>query len=217
MNLTELNNRMALGVARTDLTSDGASNYTAILNDAQKEICRAHSFNWMRAETSVTITGGASYVALPADFKELVTDNTPVWLADVESGSIVYRPVNIWTPEKVRRWQSYVAQGDTQGSVLYVDRTASPPRLSLGNGTATEAMTFKVHYYAFPTALSDSVTTNTLTADFPELLLAKAKAIAFAAINDPAVADMEKLFSLKFNSARQHDMYSRIAGTQLRM
>lgn len=217
MTLAELNAKMKIGVARPDLTADNDDDYSAYLNDAQREICRLYSFNWMRTSTSVTILAGTSSIALPTNFKELTTDVSPVHEVDDSSGSEVYTPVAVWTPEKVKRWQrSTVLSGSVPA--VYVDQTTSPQSLSIGTITATASREFQVSYFKFLDDLDSDSDTNKLTDDYPQMLLHKAKALAFGDINDEAMVEFhEGLFTVKFLQAKKHDSYARVAGQNLHM
>jgi hypothetical protein len=212
MTRAQLNVRMALGVARPDLTADNGTDYTAILNDAQKEICRLHSFRFMKATAELAVNPGNTSVSLPANFKELTRSKSPVHSKDALG---VQTPVDVWTMERLkRRIRSSLS---TQIAVA-LDWDYTPPKLSLLGIEIDEPLTLVVSYYGFPSDLAaGSVESTALTTDFPEMLLAMAKMLAFAAVNDPMAADMEKLFQLKFRDARAHDCYAAIAGTDTHM
>lgn len=205
---------MKIGVNRPDLTSDGSTIYDQFLNDAQREICRLHSFAWMRTTAQVQITGGNANVALPATFKELTREKTPVHLVDTLSG--IETPVDIWSLEKLKR---FLRQFLSLNNSVAIDWSSEPPKLSIGQAlvSGSQPLTYNVSHYAYLTDLSGSNTSNPLTIQFPEMLLAKAKALAFEAINDPLAGDMETLFLAKFRLERQHDTFKQIAGNDLRM
>jgi hypothetical protein len=215
MTLEDLNEKMKIAVARPDLTADGVDDYSAYLNAAQKEICRMHSFVWMKESEEVTILAGTSSIALPADFKELHPSKTPVHLVDAASVPTSYIPIDMVTREKLLRLQrSYVSQASP---LLFLDWSSRPPHLSMGSLSADENLVFDVLYYAFLDDLSEDEDDNALTTDHPQMLLAKAKALAFADINDALSVDMENLFDMKFKTARQTDIRAQLSGTALHM
>lgn len=77
---------------------------------------------------------------------------------------------------------------------------------------------FQVSYYGYlPDLDGTTYVQNEFTVRFPEMVVAKAKSIAFAAINDPATADFEALFEKKFQEAAAKDAYQEVVGLQLRM
>jgi hypothetical protein len=212
MTLDQLNARMVIGVARPDLTANGVDDYTAILNEAQKEICRLHSFTWMKDTADVTIPANDSVVSLPASFKELTRTKTPVHLFSDDGTPAT--PVDVWTLEKLRRFARSTL---TTQIAVALDWSFLPPKLTL-ICTADEDLSFQVSHYAYPDDLEDGEEeSNILTTQYPEMLLAKAKAIAFAAVNDPITADLESLFQLKFREARASDCHADLAGIDLHM
>lgn len=62
-----------------------------------------------------------------------------------------------------------------------------------------------------------SIDENTFTINYPEMVIAKSKAIAFESINDPASADFEALYEKRFDAAAAQDAYQAVAGLDLRM
>jgi len=211
MTLAQLNARMAIGVARPDLTADNGSDYSQFLNDAQREICRLHSWRFMLTEDTVTIPANQISVTLPSNFKELSSARSPVHL-DVDG---VLVPVDVWTDEKLRRLVR--SQISTQIAVC-VDWTATPPKLSVVEAQLSEPLDFVVKYFGYLDDLATGSTeSNVLTNEHPEMLLAKAKSLAFATVNDSLAADMEALFMAKFRPAKTADLLSQIKGTQIRM
>jgi hypothetical protein len=217
MTLAEINAKLKISVARPDLTSDGDDNYSAYVNEAQKEICRLHSFNWMRTTASVTILAGTSSIALAANFKEFTSDLSPVHRIDDSTGNDVLTPVAVWTPEKVKRW-GQTTLFDASINPIYLDRSVDPPALTVGNGPLTEGAEFQISYYTFLTDLSADADHNTLTDDYGSMLLQKAKGLAFEDVNDfEMVEACEKVFIMKLARAKQSDMYSRVAGQNLHM
>ena len=216
MTLAQLNTRMRLGVQRTDLTADGVDDYSVFLNQAQREICRLHSFVWMKTTATVIILAGASSAALPATFKELTRAKSPVHLVGADATTL-QTPVDVWPLEKVKRRNR--AQLDRIPAAVAVDRSVNPPELTTGAGTSDSDsdLTFSVQHYAFPADLVADADYNRLTTEMPEMLLAKAKAIAFAAVNDAAAVDFEQMFQFKFRETRQADTLLEVAGVDLRM
>lgn len=201
---------MALGVNRTDL-EDSAGIYTTILNDAQKDICRRRSWQWMKTRTTLTLLAAATTVALPSNFKEFTGATSPVGV--VVDG--VEQPLEVWAPEKHKRRTGTVLSSEI---AVHLDDSVTPKVLdfiyALDSGASTS---ITVAYYAYLTDLAAAGDTNRLTLDHPDLLLNKAKALAFAAVNDPAAADFEALFEVQFRRASASDAYAQVTGTTLRM
>lgn len=206
MTLAELNERMALGVNRSDL----AAAYTNFLNEAQREICKLRSWVWMRKVATLTLAAGATSVAMPADFKELCPARSPIHYT-TDDGTLT--PLDLVTREqRIRRSYLYPILS-VRG---FLDWTTSPPSLNIYSA-AEAAIDFNVSYFGYLPNLSASTDHNTLTDDYPEMLLAKAKACALLTVNDPLAGDLETVFEKKFDAARKHDAYASVAGTQLRL
>ncbi len=110
-----------------------------------------------------------------------------------------------------------VSLGYTIYAVLATGGRSAPVLRLSPPDTATEAITFEVDCYKYFPDLAASTDQNFLTRDFPEMCVAKAKAIAFAAVNDPMAADMESLFEHKFTQAVKKDSFAQLAGRVLRM
>src|SRR5262249_35451641 len=98
MNLSQLNARMTLGVNRSDVADENGK-YTQFLNEAQREICRMRSWQWMKDSTTLTLDVGETTLELPTNFKEFTSPNTPVHI--IAGGLEI--PVDVWTPEKHKR------------------------------------------------------------------------------------------------------------------
>jgi hypothetical protein len=58
---------------------------------------------------------------------------------------------------------------------------------------------------------------NGLTDGFPEMLIAKAKSIALAGVNDSLAGDLDALYQSKFRSAKQADSHRMATAVKLRM
>jgi len=209
MTLAELNALMVIGVSRTDLTVAGK--YTAFLNEAQREICKLRSWKWMTSSADLTIPAGVSYVALPANFKELTKARSPIVQVDSSVIPEVVTPVEIWTLEKQQR-RALTAPFLT----VRLDFTTSPPRIALLTPLSTN-VNLRVSYYAFPADLAADGDTNQLTIEHPHMLLNKAKELAFASVNDPAAVEFNGLFLQQFKQNFGYDSYARLSGTAQRM
>lgn len=210
MILLNLVDGMKQGVSRDDL----AASYTSFLNEAQREICGRRSWTFMRDEADVTVLNGASSAALPANFKELSSSKTPIHAVGSDGVSLV--PCDVVTREQRIRRNVIYPLVISNTPRLYIDWTVQPPILNLF-ATATENLVFNVSYFGYMADLSADGDHNALTDSYPEMLLAKAKAIAFGRVNDPAVVDAEEYFQLKFDDARREDSYKALAGLQMRM
>lgn len=216
--------RLSIGVARDDL----APLYPDFINEALHEIQRRRSWRFMLQIGTFTIPVGQTSVNLPANFKELSNTRTPVHLigTSFQPGlPNVLTPCDVWTRERVlRREQMAFGYSILTPNIyylrtsipVYVDWQAETPSLRVFY-PATTALMFDVKYFAYLPDLVLSTDSNALTTEYPEMCIAKIKATAFEAINDPAALDQEALFATRFNDAKANDSYAAIAGMELRM
>jgi hypothetical protein len=208
MTLDELDSRMAVGVSRPDI-ANAYGKYVQFINDAQREICRRRSWSWMKALWTGTLSAGQSSLALPASFKELSPTRTPVHV--LVSGTEY--PVEIWTLEKHKRRAASKVGTEI---VAHLEDAGSTKSLEFIT-PFDQDQTFTVRYYAYPDNLTQATSSNTLTSQFPDMLLSLAKARAFFVVNDPVGAEHLAAYEQQFRQAAASDGYAQIAGTNLRM
>ncbi|MEI6196620.1 MAG: hypothetical protein WCS42_20070 [Verrucomicrobiota bacterium] len=195
------------------------------------------TFTLFNGNTEFSITGGtvgqllhASLTAAgavdTARFKELTTSQSPIHLRNSES---VLTPCDVWTREKVLRRRSRLIPNSTFYSVfltpfttrrvqlpVWIEWRAAQPVLNILVQAQTD-LPFEISYYGYLPELVNPTDANYFTTNYPEMVLAKAKSIAFETINDPIAVDFEKLFEARFTSAAGQDAYSALAGITLRM
>jgi hypothetical protein len=235
MQLSDIIQRLTIGVMRDDL----ATSYKDFINEALVEIQRRRSWQCMQQIDYFNILNGQSSCSLNTNadgnatrFKELTAHETPVHL---RAQDLVLTPCDVWTMEKVLRRQSRLISNSILYSVyshpnttrrvsvpVFINWVAGQPTLNV-LFAADSDLPFHVSYYGYLPDLVDddpdgnNVLSNEFTEHYPEMVVAKAKSIAFAAVNDPAAADFEALFEKKFTEAVAKDAYQRLAGLQLRM
>lgn len=232
MTLADIVARLTIGVMRDDLVAL----YPGFINEALTEIQRRRSWQCMRAVNFFTILNGASTVSLlTADgavatrFKELSIGKSPVHLQFTQAGSTLLTPCDVWPREKLLRRQARLISNSLLYSVysnpsvalrtqvpVYVDWQAGQPVLNI-LFPAQSDLPFSVSYYGYLADLAANGDSNEFTLHYPEMVVNKAKAIAFAAINDPMASDLELLFEKKFTEAAAQDAYQAVAGMDLRM
>jgi hypothetical protein len=234
MTLGDIIARLTIGVMRDDL----AQYYPTFINEALVEIQRRRSWQCMRAVNFFTILNGASTVSLlttdgsvATRFKELSIGKSPVHLQFTQAGSTLLTPCDVWPREKLLRRQARLISNSLLYSVysnpsvalrtqvpVYVDWQAGQPVLNI-LFPAQSDLPFSVSYYGYLADLdpANPADSNEFTAHYSEMVVAKSKAIAFAAINDPVAGDFEVLFDKKFKDAAAQDAYQAVAGMDLRM
>lgn len=216
-----LKTRLNGSVLRADL----AASLGDFINEALREIQNRRSWTCMKKNVNVSIAPGAitdegpdlegsQTVALPADFKELQKRPAVHYIAD-DGGFI---PADLVTEEEQihRIW----AFGGTPMQTW-------PPRVFLnlnGNDNVlgiieplSQALNFRVKYYAFLPDLSADADTSPLANSWPKMVLAKAKAIAFSEINDDIWEKAESEFEKKLTEAIRQEAHAEVQGRETRM
>lgn len=229
MTFSDLKTRVALGVQRSDLTAT----LPAIINEALREIQRRRSWVVMHNVGNFTIPNGSSNKSLLTDdtptatnFKELTIETSPIHLKGSDE---VYTPCEVWTREKVLRRQARLISNSLLYSVyshpnntrrvqvpVYIDWEAGTPFINV-LFSASSALQFAVSYFGYLADLSADGDRNELTDSYPEMVVNKSKAIAFAAVNDPMTEEFEVLYEKTFKEAAAQDAYKAVAGLDLRM
>lgn len=216
--------RLALGVARDDL----AALYPTFVNEALMEIQRRHSWLCMRALGTFTIPRGLTTIAFPANFKELTSGYpSAVHLhgsLETPDFPLVLTPCDVWPRERVIRREGRILGNsilfpnrfERLSIPVWIEWSAEAPSLNIFYPAQMD-LTFDVSYFGYLANLASPGDHNLLTDEFPEMVTAKCKAIAFEAINDPAAGDFETLFLARFKDACAKDSYAFVRGTELRM
>lgn len=221
------------------MRSDLAPLYPSFVNEALTYIQQQRSWLVMKANGIFRMANGASAVNLDVDedglvtrFKELTLGKSPVHL---RGNDLVLTPCEVWPREKILRRQARLISNSLLYSVyshpnttrrvsipVWVQWTRNPASMESVPSLqilfkATSDLPFDITYYGFLPDLEVDDDSNFFTDRLGEMVLAKAKALAFAAINDPATADFEKLYEAKFAAAAAQDAYQAVAGLELRM
>lgn len=222
--------RVSLGVQRDDLVAS----YNDIVNEALTEIQRDRSWVAMKSTARFTVHAGNSSVSLLTDdssiasrFKELTIEKSPVHLQSSIDNVLV--PCDVWTREKVLRRQARLISNSLLYSVyshpntarrvqvpVYIDWQAGNPSLNV-LFSAQNDLPFTVSFYGYLADLVADGDTNYFTLNYPEMVIARSKAIAFEAVNDPVSVEFEQVYQVRFKKAAAQDAYQAVAGVELRM
>lgn len=173
-----------LGVRNSRLNSD-IKNW---INRAQRTICERRNWTFMHDTIAATVAANATSVALPADFKELDSENSPVSYS--VPGTNVPIPVTVMSRAEIsRRGRSvpliYAAIHHAQSPILevYIEQNKEGIwTLNIANiAQQTQASDFTVSGYFYMAALEKGSDQNALTnhGDLVEALIARTKAIAY--------------------------------------
>lgn len=220
--LSKLKARVNLGVLRSDVAA-ASNGYADFINQGIKELENLRSFECMATQANVTIPEGQKQIALPDDFKELDARNTnggPVAfvLDDPANPGAVFPVEAYFEAEELRRFfkfggQLAIAFGEMR---VFLKRDKTGTYLGMVS-PAIQALTFRVDYYQYLPDMVEDDDTCPLAEEYPEMVIAKAKALALASINDAAATGAEEMASVKFKEASFKEARAQIAGRDLRM
>ncbi len=167
-------------VGRPDL--EAAGQYTDAFNRAVRDSAAAHSFDQMKKTGTATITQGASSTSLTtmnANWKE--PQNERFWIyGRIGTGPV--QPIPVFTRGELERLRSF----RPNPYLTYFQEDAAykvglfPPDVAAVAYTLTE-----IHYFAYPAALTTGTDTTPLLTLYPNMILARTRALLFQGINDP--------------------------------
>lgn len=210
MNLTLLLSRIGRGIQRDDLSAD----YPNFINEALRDLQIRRSWTCMKKEADITIVSGSSAVALPADFKELQSPREAVHLLFQDASGPRMLPVEVTT--RADQLQRVFRLGKDLWLRAFIDTLSDVRTLKVAENT-TQDLPFNVRYYGFLPNLTSGTDHNFLTDNYPELVLARAKGIALASVNDPLAESFEALTEKRFIEAKTDDARRDISGVKVRM
>lgn len=209
MTLAELRRMLEIGIARDDLAAD----YTEWINRGLRAVQRDHSWNFMRHVSNVTMLGGTSSVALPADFKELQPQRGAVSLFDPALGLF---PCDVTSRESLI-FSATVPRGNLFSQArVFLSNDGNQAFLNFLDNTSSD-VTFAIAYFRFLPPLTADADENYLTREFEDMIQAKIKQIAFSSINDPQAAAELGLYEVEKRRAIAFDARQRIQGQNMRM
>lgn len=187
MNFADLKKVLDISLSRPDLESS----YGDWVNQGLTNIYQDVSWNAMRHSTTVTISAGESFAALPADFKELTPARTPIYLSDAQYSMM---PVDVTRREDIIRLRnthlSPAAVNERGATQVYLGNNGVTWTLNLID-EATSEMTFTVSYFRLLPKFTDDADENHITRSYSDMVKAKIKAVGFGEINDPLFAMWE--------------------------
>jgi hypothetical protein len=220
--LSKLQARVNLGVLRADVAA-ASNNYADFINTARLELQNKRSWSFMKASADLTILTGNLTVAMPDGFKELQPENSngcPVSfiLHDPNTPGAVW-PVSVYfEAQEIRRlWLLGGMVSVWFGEMrVFLRKNAAGAVLGV-EVPATEPLEFRIEYIGYLPELSAPTDECPMTNAYPEMVIAKAKSLALASINDGAAVAMETLSDAKFKEASLSDARSDLVGRELRM
>jgi hypothetical protein len=223
MNFSDMQARLNTAILRSDLQPQ----YGEFINEALVEIQNLRPWTFMKVTEQVALSPGDGFELSPlvSNFKELRRDPAINYIAD-DGGLIpattVFAEQEIW---RVWAWG---------GAPVFI----WPPRVFLIRGPATpeqlatgqtiqasvgiiepliETFNLAVNIFAYLPQLVNGTDLSPFITAYPNMVLEKAKEIAFSAINDPQANFAAAEFERKYLKAAYQDEYSEVAGRKLRM
>lgn len=221
--------RLQRQVSRTDI---GTDEYTDYAQRALKKIQQRRSWTCMKQSGQVIMPAGAITVPLPANFKELQTGDSPIRVLFTAYPDSATRPLpcKIYPKREFERLyasfsygalSSYYWRGPYIGFPVFIDTSAEVWTLNIGfqsgNSTGPSPMTFLIDYYGFLPTPENENDTNYFLENYEEMVMAKAKAICFEAINDDFAGEWETVFAREFKECVADDAFRQVRGVALRM
>lgn len=195
---TDLKTGVANYLARSDLTSQ-IPNFVRFAENRLRRELRIRQM--LKVATAATVSGTAT-VALPADFLEL---------RDIHIDATPVRTVTYMSPSSFFRGARTTESGvPTQYTTLATEFQLAP--------IPDSAYTLKMLYYAAPTYLSDSNTSNVFLANCPDALLYASLAEAEPYLmNDARLATWATLYERAVQGISTSDDRSEFSGAPLSM
>lgn len=166
--------------------------------------------------SAAVIAAGLDQVAkLPPNFKELQKDQSIHYVTD-DGQFIPAEVVNEWQ-QNFRIWAFGGTPFSTWPPRIYYDRRSDTESV-IG---IVEPLTFKFNfrvkgYFYLPDLVNDD-DVSPIALQYPEMVIAKSKQVAFSRINDPAELQFETEYQGKLTAAIRHNDYAEIRGMDKRM
>lgn len=195
---SDLKTTVANYLGRSDLTTQ----IPDFIRLAETRLARELRTRQMLKSATASMTGGDARVAVPTDFMEV---------RDLYIQGNPRVPVTYLAPSAFTR----DARADESGKPVYYTVLASEFMFApIPDGTYT----LQILYYAKPTVLSDSNTSNVFLANYPDALLYGALAEAEPyLINDARVQMWISLYDRAVNNINESDEGSEYSGVPLTM
>ncbi len=172
---------LRITVGRLDL--EAAGQYTDAFNRAVRDCAAAHSFDQMKKTAAGTFTSGQSSLSLTAiDALWKEPQNERFWIYGKTNPTGPVGPIPIFTRGEIERLRSFRPSPYLiyfqDGNVYRVGLL--PPETAPATWTLTE-----IHYFAYPAAVTDPTLGTPLLTYYPNMVLARTRALLFQGINDP--------------------------------
>lgn len=204
--------------------SDLEHNYGRWINQAIRKVQQDRDWGCMRDRREVSFAHGALTATMPDNYKALTEEQFPI---HVRSSTFQeYLPCEVVSYEKATRYRSSTyyppilttTLSARRGVPVFVEQLRDAFWLTL-TAPAAEALVFQVSYYGFLPDLAADGDSNHLTREYPEMVEAKVKALAFGRVNEfkEMVEPNEILYTTRSREAGIDDFRRSNQGRKLRM
>lgn len=202
---------MALSDIRSDVQANWPTNYHSsdldddktdeYINLAQRWVCRKHNFTWMEIEVTRSTVDSQRQYGLPTagdtDWTDVNSGTVRKFKAEIENGCDLvdandYRKIltKLFKSQiKARKEFKNTTDAGTPTTYCIEEEYIELWKLPDHSANSDTAWTIYLAYYGYLADLSDSNTTNAITADYPEVLEYYATALGYKFGEDP---DMEE-------------------------
>jgi hypothetical protein len=183
MTFGELKRLLRIGVDRDDL----ADLYGDFVNRAAHDMQVDANWNAMRNLNTITLTAGDLTATMPENFKSVTKLKTPISLVRSDGTTA---PCEIYSREEIDRLRlsfGALAESTTgRDRKLSVFLDCQDGLWVVGIPTAVdEDLTFRISYFGFLRDMVEDEDSNLLSQNYPDVILERAKMLAFRAVNDP--------------------------------
>lgn len=199
------------------------------VNRAQRAIAERRNWSWMKQTEDVTIPAGETSVNMPGDFKELDEENSAV--SYTIEGSNIPIPVQVASRAQLNRtgtgWNRYwigrYTQADISGVWMEPNGEGGWALKILSIAAPSSDLTFSVTGYYYPDDLEKAGDSNAFTrhGDVAEAIVCKAKALAYAALDDAESIQKAEMHAMSYERHIKQAIYAdarkKTAGRALHM
>lgn len=228
MTLTEITHEIG-DLSLKSIAQD--SDIKNLINRAQRSIAQRNNWSFLHNRLSVGVLSGDTGVDLPATFKQLSDEKSPVSYTDASLGQSNV-PVKVASREEIESWWPWpwpfgpvlvpIPGSYLPIRVVFLEQNAGQWRLNIPpQFAATSILVFNISAYWYPKDLLLGTDRNALTdhGELAEALVNRAKAIAYFAEDptDPRGMAAMNLYQASYRTALYADSAQKTGGRALHM
>lgn len=218
-----------IGELRNPIGDRLRCDYPSIVNRAVKIVAERRNWSFMKDLVTATIAANTTAIALPADFKALAPERSPV--SYNLPGSTIPIPVHVTSREEANRYGAGysalygpIPASYYQAQYVFLEATGPGEGWTLNvpvQFRPTSALSFNVSAFFYPAALvagddENAMTTHGLLTD-ALINLAKAMAYDSETPGDPRAAACKENYETYFRQAASNDARQLLSGRSLHL